>query len=67
MQKGNIKYTSILIYTHNAQALVLSNDVSIPIGLQEDNIRFVPERYEVLEEVQKLYSGKTYCYYKIIL
>ena len=38
--------------------MVHSNDVSIPIGMQEDNIRFIPERYEVLEEIQKLYSGK---------
>ena len=39
------------------QAMVLSNDVSIPIGLQEENIRFIPERYEVLEEIQKLHTG----------
>ena len=53
-------YIHTYVYTPTyttMQAMVLSNDVSIPIGLQEGNIRFIPERYEVLEEIQKLHTG----------
>ena len=39
-----------------ANAIVRSNDLSLPIGVQKENIDFVREKYFVLEEKMKLHG-----------
>eukprot|EP00597_Dinobryon_sp_UTEXLB2267_P008096 CAMPEP_0170085454 /NCGR_PEP_ID=MMETSP0019_2-20121128/20323_1 /TAXON_ID=98059 /ORGANISM="Dinobryon sp., Strain UTEXLB2267" /LENGTH=619 /DNA_ID=CAMNT_0010301903 /DNA_START=397 /DNA_END=2256 /DNA_ORIENTATION=- len=46
----NASYSTVVV---NKDILVQSNDPSIPIGLNKDNIKFVPEKYQVLDEKTK--------------